>query len=134
MEGKEKKSRRKNLKRVKKSCGAIIGKKSKNKEKHKKKERFKAKNRKNMEKVSSLVTPGALAQSCHSWSSFPVVSLLELLPSRVTPGAFAGEFLSSSGVLFSPSRITRGSLADEFTSPSGILLSDFACRGKKKFF
>ena len=34
----------------------------------------------------SHVTPGALAQSCHSWSTCPVVSLLELYPSQVSPG------------------------------------------------
>ena len=32
---------------------------------------------------ASLVTPGALAQSCHSWKICTVVSLLELFPSQV---------------------------------------------------
>ena len=39
------------------------------------------------------------------------MSLLELLPSRVTPEAIAGEFLISSGVLFSLSRVTPEALA-----------------------
>ena len=51
--------------------------------------------------------PGDLAESCHFWSSCrriskflaayclcPVVSLLELSPSRIPPGGLAGEFLS----------------------------------------
>ena len=70
--------------------------------------------------LPSHVTPGAHAQSCHSWSSrrriyksqrliafaqsshscisCPVMSLLQHLSSRVTPGVLAGEFLSSRGV------------------------------------
>ena len=59
----------------------------------------------------SNVTSGALAQSCHSWSSCPVESLLELLPSRVNPGSLPGEFLSSRGELHSPSRVTLVALA-----------------------
>ena len=34
------------------------------------------------------------------------MSLLKRLPSRVTPGSLAGEYLISSGVLFSPRRVT----------------------------
>ena len=89
------------------------------------------------------VTHGSLAQPCHSWSScpvmsllellsanflfpeeyrfLPVVSLLDLLPSHVTPGALAGEFLISSGVLLSPSRVTPGSLAQSCHSWSSCL-------------
>ena len=88
----------------------------------------------------SHVTPGVLAQSCHSWSSrrriyrtqrliafaqssqswisCPVMSLLQLLPSRVTPGVPAGEFPSSRGVLLSPIRVTPGTLAQSCHSCS----------------
>ena len=52
------------------------------------------------------VTPGSLYLSCHSWRSCRVVSLLEILPSRVTPGAPTGEFQISSGVFLLPSRFT----------------------------
>ena len=66
-----------------------------------------------LELLPSRVNPGALAQSCHSSSSCPVMLLLELLPCRVTPVTLASSFLCSSGVL----------------------LSHFACRGRKsKFF
>ena len=46
-------------------------------------------------------TPLSLAQSCHYWRYCPVVSLLELLPSRVTPGALAQscQFLNFRQVL-----------------------------------
>ena len=94
------------------------------------------------------VTPGALAESCHSWSfcrrisksqrriafaqschflnSCPVTSLLELLPCRVTPGAPAGESLYSSGALLSPSRVTPGALAQSCQSWSSCRqLSNF---------
>ena len=40
-----------------------------------------------------------------------LMSLLELSPSSVTPGALAGELLHSSGVLFSASRLTSGAIA-----------------------
>ena len=81
----------------------------------------------------SHVTPGVLAQSCHPWSSrrriyksqrgiafaqsshswisCPVISLLQLLSSRVNPAVLASEFLISSGVCLSPSRLTLGSFA-----------------------
>ena len=84
--------------------------------------------------LPSHVTPGALSVSCHSWSSCrrfsnfqrliaftlschswiscSVMSHLELLPSRVTPGTLSGEFLVSSGVLFSPSLVTPRSLVE----------------------
>ena len=68
----------------------------------------------------SLVTPGSLAESCQPCKSCRVVSLLELLPSHVTPcalvsrvipGALADEFTSPRGAFLSPSRVTPGSLA-----------------------
>ena len=51
------------------------------------------------------------------------MSLLELVPCHVTPGALADEFTSPSDVLLSPSRVTPGALADEVTRPCGELLS-----------
>ena len=51
------------------------------------------------------------------------MTILELVPSHVTPGSLADEFTNPSGELLSPSRVTFGSLADEFTNPSGELLS-----------
>ena len=53
----------------------------------------------------------AVSKSCHSWSSCQVMSILELLASRDTPGAPAGNSLISSGILFSPSRDIPGALA-----------------------
>ena len=62
-----------------------------------------------LELLPSHVTPGALAQSGHILNSCPVMSLLELFPYRVTPGAPAGESLSSSGVMLSASHVTWNS-------------------------
>ena len=44
------------------------------------------------------------------------MTLLELLPCRVTPGAAAGEFLSSGGLLLLPNRVTPGTLAQSYHS------------------
>ena len=60
-------------------------------------------------RISKLQRRIDFFQSCHSRSSCPVMLLLELLPSRVTPGALAGELLSYSGVWFTSSRVTPGS-------------------------
>ena len=76
------------------------------------------------ELLPSRVPPGALAASFEVRAAYlfrPVVSLLELLPShvtpgllpsRVTPGTLAGEFLISCGVLLSPRRVTPAHLAE----------------------
>ena len=62
-------------------------------------------------RISDFQRRNAFATSCNSSISCPVMSLLELLPSRVTTGTAAGEFLISSGALLSPSRVTPGALA-----------------------
>ena len=54
------------------------------------------------------VTPGVLAQSCHPWSSCPVLTLLELLPSHVTSSTLA---LVISLLELLPSLVTSFALA-----------------------
>ena len=57
-----------------------------------------------------------IAWSCHSWSTCPVMLVLDLLPSHVTPGAFTDAFTSPSGVLLSPSQVIPGALGSHVTS------------------
>ena len=64
-----------------------------------------------LEHLPSHVTPGVLAQSSHFLNSCPVMSLLELLPRRVTPGSLPDEFLSSRGELIAHSCVNLGALA-----------------------
>ena len=76
-----------------------------------KEKRSKTKNRENREKVPRHVTPGSLTQSCQSWSSCPVMTLLEHLPSHDKPGGQADKSTSTSGVLLSPKLVTPGAIS-----------------------
>ena len=70
-----------------------------------------------LELSRSHVTPGVLAQSCHSWCSCSVVSFLEILPCHVTPRALAQSCHSWSYIpvmsllVHLPSHVTTVALA-----------------------
>ena len=69
------------------------------------------------------VTTGARALSCHSWSSCPVMLLLELSPTNLQVQATYCFRPVVSLLDLLPSHVTPGALADEVTRPCGELLS-----------